>query len=441
MTTIRIPVSELQACPVCDLLLARKRAEAGARTRCPRCKTVIRKIVGNSLEKAMAMSLAGLILFVPAVFMPIMTFSVAGLHGSGNMFDAVMVLFTEGYFFVGIMVLLVSIVFPFLKLSLLFISSISIFSGRISSTAIKTLRLYRHLSEWGMVEVYLLGILVSIVKMYSMADIHYNSGFFCFIGLVLFTVGSSAVTDNEYFWDRVEAKMMKKKGQQSPVITLLSPRATAREAGLVRCESCGKVARAVHIADDELMRCRRCLSPLHLRKPDSIGRTWAFVLTACVLFLPANILPIMRVDFMGTSDESTILDGIIYFFQDGDYFIGGIILIASVLVPLFKIVGMFILLFGLHFQRHNWLKQKTRMFAAIEFIGRWSFLDIFVIALLAALVQFGALTTIAASPAAPFFTAVVITSMFAALAFDPRILWDAAASHSKNQERTCLIQS
>ncbi|MEN8190454.1 MAG: paraquat-inducible protein A, partial [Thermodesulfobacteriota bacterium] len=349
------------------MLLEKERVATGVRIVCPRCKSLLRKSVENSPEKAFAISLAGLIVFVPAMFMPIMTFSMVGLHGSSNMFDAVWVLFAGGYFFVGIMVLLVSIIFPFLKLSFLFISSLSVFSARISPAGIKTLRWYKHLSEWGMVEVYLLGILVSIIKMYGMAEISYNAGFFCFVGLVLLTIVSSTVTDEEYFWDRIEAQIAKKKESKPSATTTLVANGTAREAGLIRCEECGKISRGVHIADDELMRCRRCLGRLHFRKPDSVGRTWAFLLTACVLFLPANILPIMRVGFMGTFEESTILDGIIYFFQDGDYFIGGIILIASVLVPLFKIVGLFIILFSIHFQQSNWLQQKTKMFRFIEF--------------------------------------------------------------------------
>ena len=159
-----------------------------------------------------------------------------------------------------------------------------------------------------------------------------------------------------------------------------------------------------------------------------MNRTWALVLAAGIFYIPANILPMMRVNFMGTPDDSTILDGIIYFFQTGEYLVGGIILIASVLVPLFKIIGIILILLSVHFRWSSWMKHKAVLFRMIEFIGRWSFLDVFVIALLGAMVRFGALTTIEADPAAPFFTAVVVCTMFAALTFDPRIMWDTGVS-------------
>lgn len=421
----------MTGCPGCDLLLEKKTISEGKRVRCPRCGTVIRKSVENSLQKSLAVSLAGLILFFPAMFMDIMTFTVAGLQGSGNMFDSVTVLMSEGYLFVAFMVLLVSIVFPFLKLGLLFTSSLSAISGRVSPATRKSFRLYNHLQEWGMVEVYLLGILVSIIKMYSMADISYDTGFFCFVGLVILAVASSTVVDEDSFWDAMGEARPEPQGESVISTALLAREETALSAGLVSCEECGKLSRVLTVSVDEVMRCRRCLTLLHSRKPGSISRTWALLITSAVLFLPANILPMMRVNFMGAIDDSTILDGIMYFFHDGDYFIGSIILIASVLVPLFKIVGILIILLSIHFHQVNWLEQKTMMFRFIEFIGRWSFLDIFVIGLLASLVRFGTLSTIEASPAIVYFTAVVVSTMFAALALDPRIIWDAAA-HRKN---------
>jgi len=196
---------------------------------------------------------------------------------------------------------------------------------------------------------------------------------------------------------------------------------TASEAGLVLCHDCHKL---LPVADNH-RHCPRCGAALHLRKPDAINRTWALVITAALLSFPANILPIMKVDFLGSSDYSTILDGIIYFFQTGSYGIGIIILTASVLVPCFKIIGIFLILLSIHYRWQSWLKHKTLLFRIIEFIGRWSMLDIFVIALLQVLVNFGNITSIETAPAATFFTGVVLSTMFAAITFDPRLLWDA----------------
>ena len=205
-------ISHLSACPYCDRLLEDNRLPEDHVSRCPRCGTVIDKSVRNSLQKSFALSLAGLILFIPAVFMPIMTFSLAGMQSTGNVIDAIVGLFASRYFFVGFMVLLVSLVFPFVKLGLLFITSFSLLSRQVLRPVVFLFRLYKRLSEWGMVEVYMLGILVSIIKMHQLARIDYDTGFFCFSALVVLTVWSSAVVDEKLFWD-----MLDKDAEDSPV--------------------------------------------------------------------------------------------------------------------------------------------------------------------------------------------------------------------------------
>jgi len=203
------------------------------------------------------------------------------------------------------------------------------------------------------------------------------------------------------------------------------PQTNAMEAGLMRCHDCGKLSDAGHAPVQAELACPRCGASLHYRRPDSVAATWALVFTSTVFFIPANLLPIMRVDFLGSQEYSTIMDGIIYFFHTQDYAIGLIILIASVLVPLFKIIGLLLILLSIRFKWKTWLRHKAAMFRFIQFIGRWSMLDIFVIALMSALVDFGTFTSTQAAPAATYFTAVVVCTMFAAIVFDPRILWDA----------------
>ena len=200
---------------------------------------------------------------------------------------------------------------------------------------------------------------------------------------------------------------------------------TAMDACLISCHDCGKLLDANHIPGDIFLVCPRCGSDLHFRKPHSLTRVWALIITSIILFIPANLLPIMRVDFLGTIDYSTIMDGIIYFFEEKEYGIGIIIFVASILVPLFKIVGMIIILLSIQFKWKRGLRHKAKMFRFIEFIGRWSMLDIFVIALMSTLVSFGGFTATFAAPAATNFSAVVICTMFAALTFDSRLLWDA----------------
>jgi paraquat-inducible protein A len=144
----------------------------------------------------------------------------------------------------------------------------------------------------------------------------------------------------------------------------------------------------------------------------------------------------MEVEYFGQPEASTIMDGIIYFFQEGSYGIGAIILTASILVPLFKVIGLLLLLLTIHYRWSAGLRHKAIMFRCIEFIGRWSILDIFVIALLCTLVRFGFLSTINAAPAAFYFTGVVLSTMLAAISFDPRLLWDTTPSSYSPKEAT-----
>jgi paraquat-inducible protein A len=206
--------------------------------------------------------------------------------------------------------------------------------------------------------------------------------------------------------------------------TMMSDFLTAREAGLALCQDCHKLIPWQQQGPRGSL-CPRCGADVHLRKPHSISRTWALVITAAILLVPANVLPIMEVDSLGSAAYSTILDGIIFFFEDGSYAIGIIILTASVLVPCFKIIGIVLILLSIHFRWKSWLRHKTLLFRVIGFIGRWSMLDIFVIALLQVLVNFGYLSSIESAPAATYFAGVVLTTMFAAITFDPRLLWDA----------------
>ena len=298
MTSNMTRLSDYIACPDCDYLLEEIDLSEGKIARCPRCGSVLHKSVRNSLQKAVALSSVGLIFFGPAVTLPIMTFTVAGLKGSGNVLEAMLSLCEKGFYFVGFMVLLVSVLFPLLKLSLLFIVSIAILSRHVSGSVKYLFRLYQHLSEWGMVEVYMLGILVAIIKMYSMASINYNTGFFCFTALVVLTVWSSEVIDEHLFWDLIEKREKNHEAEEPVDAKLLARSETAMDASLIRCHDCGKLSLDLFVGEDEIQRCPRCRAALHRRKPGSLNRTWALVLAAGIFYLPANILPMMRVNFM-----------------------------------------------------------------------------------------------------------------------------------------------
>lgn len=411
----------LTACPDCDLLLSRTEAPGGHSITCPRCGKTISRRTTDSIIKVLALSIAGLLMYLPAILLPLMTMESFGFSDSANILDSIVNFYRNDYYFVSFMVLISAVVFPFMLLTSIFIISIQLYMKRYPSYLTRLFRTYLHLEEWAMVEVYLLGIMVTIIKMNDTTEINYNTGIFCFTGLVLLTLTIATVVDNDLFWQTIERKGKKRRSEPAAHHHLLGGAiVTAAQQGLTLCHICHKLSPTAL----EGKECPRCRETLHTRKPFSISRTWALVLTSSIFLAPANLLPIMRVDFLGVPDRSTIMDGIIYFFQHRSYFIGLIIFTASILVPIFKIVGLVILLLSTRPCDLNLLRQKARMFRVITFIGRWSMLDIFVIALLSVLVDFGFFTSVHVAPAATYFCIVVASTMFAVITFDPRIIWD-----------------
>ncbi len=410
------------ACRNCDLLLPKVQIERGKNLICPRCGTVVYKQYNNTLTRSFYISLGGLILFFPAVSLPLMTFNVFGMKESGNILQTIQTFMEKEYLLVALTMFFSIVLFPLVKFTSLAFVSFCLLKEKRPRFLRKIFKLCDYFEEWAMMEIFLLGIMVTIIKMYHSAEISFGIGFYCLIGLVILTL--LRCTNREEFWRHIENGRKQKtapppSSQNYPMQYCIS----AAERHLIRCKECGKLS-TQNNANQAPTRCKRCHSTLHMRKPHAIAITWVLVITAALLFFPANMMPIMRVQFLGIPSSSTIIDGIIIFFQDGSWFIALVILSASILIPLFKIAGLAILLCTVHFKRPYFLKQKTAMFRFIVFIGRWSMLDIFVVALLGYYMDFRFFTSIKSAPGAIFFCLVVVTTMIAAMIFDPRIMWD-----------------
>jgi paraquat-inducible protein A len=198
--------------------------------------------------------------------------------------------------------------------------------------------------------------------------------------------------------------------------------ATARGAGLIGCHQCLLPARMPHACGDN--RCPRCGARLHPRKTKSLSRTWALVCAAVIFYIPANVLPITFTSTLGNQQSDTILSGVIYFFQTGSWGVAAVIFTASIFIPFAKLLILLFLLLSVRFRSVWRPKDRTMLYRLIESVGRWSMVDIFVVTILVALVKLGAVATIEAGPAAIYFAAVVVITMFAARSFDPRLIWD-----------------
>ena len=205
----------------------------------------------------------------------------------------------------------------------------------------------------------------------------------------------------------------------------------ASDAGILICAECHELNRQDAEADEQT--CTRCGAWVHARRPDSLMRTWALLLTSAILYIPANLLPIMTVSSLGQGSPSTIMAGVIELVQHGMIPIAAVVFIASILVPTFKLVGIALLLFSVQRRQPLSARQRIIMYRFIEFIGRWSMLDIFVIAILVAVVNFGRIASVEANLGAVAFASVVILTMLAAVTFDPRLIWDNTESDDDHE--------
>ena len=193
----------------------------------------------------------------------------------------------------------------------------------------------------------------------------------------------------------------------------------ARDRQLALCHICG------YACAEDTHQCPRCDSPVHRRKPNSVTRTWAFLIAGLIFYLPANLFPVMYTALLGNSSENTIMSGVIEFFESGSWDIAILIFIASVVVPCLKFLVLGMLLITCQ-RRSRWaMVERARLYRFIELIGYWSMLDVLVVALVASLVQFRELSTIEPRIGILFFGLVVVMTMFAAMSFDPRLIWDA----------------
>jgi paraquat-inducible protein A len=196
---------------------------------------------------------------------------------------------------------------------------------------------------------------------------------------------------------------------------------SAKTLGVAGCHTCGQT---VHMRRQTQIECPRCGAEVHYRKHDSINRAWAFLIAAFIMYIPANTEPMMRTTSLGNTSSDTILEGVIYFLSHGDWPLALVIFAASVMLPLLKMIAIAYILILTQRASSERKIERTNLYKIAEILGKWSMLDIFVVGLMAGLVQLGSLTTIAPGPACIAFAGVVILTMFAEMAFDPKLIWD-----------------
>lgn len=403
-------------CHECDLPHAVVSLPHGRRAMCTRCSARLYGGSTGEVDKPLALAAAGMILFVLANYFPFMTFEMEGRAQLNKLVSGTIEFWLAGYQELAVLVFLVSICIPFISLALMLYLLTGLRLGRRPWMAAEVLRAISVLRPWAMMEVYMLGVIVAIVKLADFADIGLEYGFFAFTALILVVTAAYASLNPDALWPQIGAS----DRLDSP------PDNVDKLAG---CHSCGHVMPLAqsHVTDHS---CPRCKAPIHHRKPNSLSRTWALLITATVFYIPANVYPIMTVISFGRGAPDTILSGVVHLIEAEQWSIALLVFFASVFVPILKIGILAFLLISVQ-MRSSWRpRERTLAYRVTELIGRWSMIDIFMISILVALVKLEAVATIEAGAGAVAFAAVVILTMLAAMSFDPRLIWDRAETQN-----------
>ena len=404
--------AHLTHCHACGLVQRLPPVPVRGRADCSRCGTPLHQDRPGNLDPSLALTLAGLVLFVVANTFPFLSLQMQGQTTETTLFTGVARLYAQGQWPLAAVVGFTSILAPGLQLFLLLAVLVPLRLGQAPPWLAGLFRHVRSLTPWGMMDVFLLGILVAVVKLAEMATMVPGTALFAFVVLIFVLAAAQATLDPSLVWSRIPATVSA-PSPGGPVLAcavceLLVPLATATTGD----------------RQPERPGCPRCGAPLHGRKPHSLQRTWALVLAACLLYVPANLYPIMAVTSLGQTQADTILSGVLYLMHHGMWPLAMIVFVASILVPLLKIATLIFLLVSVQLRSRWRQRDRTRLYRITEAVGRWSMVDIYVVTILVALVHLGNLASIEAQVGAVFFAAVVIITLFAAMSFDPRLIWD-----------------
>lgn len=416
----------LIACEECGLVVKVPAIRAGEKASCPRCEHTLIKVIRQPFQRPVAYAAACLIMLLLSVSFPFMSFSVEGISQEIRLLNAVEMLDQFQNSALAILLLLTVIVLPAIYLS--FVLYLYIQSSRVKRLSSEQLHHIRqlckflfHVQPWLMVDVFLIGVLVSLIKIAALADVSLGDSFWAFCIYTVLMVKCVSLIDRGWLWEQFIPALP---------VTGVKSGDTHLSGNHVSCHICHQINMPV---SDKNRYCIRCHSYLHDYDPQkSLHQAWALVITAILFYIPANLYPIMHTASLGRSEPSTIMGGIILLWHHGSYPIAMVIFFASIFIPLAKIFSLLWLFVSakrtLNIPKRESM-QRHKLYRLTEFIGRWSMIDIFVVAILVALVQLNNLMAIYPGPAALSFAAVVIFTMLSAMKFDSRILWHERASN------------
>lgn len=419
---------ELRECFGCGMFQIVPALGPDQRADCARCGSALRRTRTDPFGRGIALNAATLVLFVVLWTTMLMQVSTAGIVHDSTLASGPLELVRSGLWPLALIVTFTTAIAPFGK----YAGMLYVLIGAQARTPFpylaRVFRFARAMGIWAMLEVLLLGVFVAFTKLGDLVHIEVGPAVWALGLLTVTALWADTAVDAGAVWEAIE-----RTGQSRA--PLPENRSLVFRAGMVACESCGLVA--AHEGDHAGAGhgpCLRCGAALHPRKPDALNRTWAYVIAASILYIPANLYPVLTVIQAGAGQPATIIDGIVELIASRMYPLALLVFVASVMVPLLKLAGLAVMLMAVmlvttELGAHRLLRERTKLYYVVAWIGRWSMVDIFMESLLGALVQFGAVVSIAPGIGAVAFCGVVIITILAAECFDPRIMWDAAGEN------------
>lgn len=410
----------LIACEHCDYLHVEEEIPTGSVAYCVRCGSPLYSAAQARFDRPLALAVTAFLLFLIANSYPLLTFAMEGRAETNTLSSGVMTFWREGFPFLAIMVAVTSVLAPLvLILAHIYVLLPITLNMRVPGMQ-QVWRILAMIRPWSMLDVFLIGLLVALTKLTDFADVIVGPAFFAICCLIPMVLLMNVTLDPRYVWRRLAPENLR-----YPTSDDISSPENSDQQGrtLLTCHTCAMVVLA---GGGEHVRCPRCGAVVHHRKPRSLSRAWALLLAAVILYVPANVFPIMTVTYLGRAEADTILSGVSALIQAGEWPIAIVVFTASILVPIIKILLLGWIYITTAFGLSGPLKERTLIYRVTELIGRWSMVDVFMVSILAALVKLGNIATVQPGFGAVAFCGVVILTMLSAMAFDPRLIWDRA---------------
>ncbi len=398
-------------CELCDAPHRLRVLPVGAVARCRRCGHRLYAHRRGTIAQAAALTLAAVPLFAAAHLLPFVRLEIGGREQGTTVLSAGFALWREGMWWLAALVLLLMFIAPLVRLLAALHLLVPLARGRRPRGAAATFRILERFRPWAMTDVYLMALVVAWAKLRDLAVLEPGPALPAFIATLVLLLLAEARLEPLAVWEQIAPQ------------TRLAP-GTLATFRPVACPHC----RQVLPAEAEGRPCPRCGGRVYARKPDSLTTSLAWLLAALFAYVPANLLPVLTVVWFGRASADTILSGVVRLYASGLWPVATVIFLASIVIPIAKILVLAGLLFEARFGRPQHPHLLTRLYRAVDAVGRWSMIDVFVVGLLTALVSVGRLATVEPGPGITAFAATVVFTMFAAHHFDARLLWDRAGA-------------